>query len=299
MTINVKKIVSDKDFDIIGMSYIGNPRSNTAMFITKKVEPLISALEPVDNCLVFAESGIIVSDVLSEKHAFYYSQTPQLDYANFANQFAEAQFKEECKFKYKLTSGGYYVSDDVTIPEDAYIEPGCQIGPSVKIGSNARILKGTVIRHTIIGDNFLSNPYAVIGSNGFTMTDDENGNKIRIPTLGRVIIGNSVEVGAHNNISCGSGGDTIIEDNVKIDSLVHVGHDDHLCSNCEIASGTILGGFVTVGSGTFVGINSTVRNRIEIGNNVFISMGSSVMKTVEDNAKVIGNPARPLPKEKS
>ena len=292
MRLNVKGIVPEKNFEIIGISYIGSPKSNTAMFITKKVENLLTALENVSECLIFAEEGICVSDNLNEKHAFHFSKKPQLAYARFANVFAEARFIEERKLKYELSDSGYYYSCDVNIPKDAYIEPGCVIGPDVRIGKNARILAGTVIKHTFIGDNFLSNEYAVIGANGFTMAEDEEGNKLRIPTLGRVIIGNNVEVGAHDNISGGSGGDTIIGDNVKIDALVHIGHDVHLFKNVEITAGAIIGGFDVLSDHAYIGINAVTRNRIKIGERAIVGMGSTVTKSVEADKTVAGNPAR-------
>lgn len=291
MILNTNSIVPNKNYEIKGLSYIGSPKSNTAMFITKKVERLLYALENVSECLVFAENDICVSDNLTEKHAFYFSDKPQLEYARFANEFAEARFNEERKLKYQLSEDGYYYCN-VSIPEDAYIEPGCVIGPDVIIGKNARILAGTVIKHSVIGDNFLSNEYAVIGANGFTMAEDEKGNKFRIPTLGRVIIGNNVEIGAHDNISSGSGGDTIIEDNVKIDALVHLGHDVHLCKNVEITAGAIIGGFDVLGEHAYVGINAVTRNRITIGEKAIIGMGSTVTKSVEANTTVVGNPAK-------
>ncbi len=299
MKFEVKRIVLNKNFLIEGLSYIGAPKCNTAMFITKKVETLLSALNNVNECLVFAETGIVVPEVLMDKHVFCFSKSPQLEYTQFANQFAEERFEEEKNLKLIQNEKGYYVTEDVIIPDDAYIETGCQIGPDVRIGKNARIFKGCVIKHSSIGDNLLANEYAVIGSNGFTMTDDENGNKIRIPTLGKVIIGDNVEIGTHDNISCGSGGDTVIEDHVKIDALVQIGHDVHLYKNVEIASGTIIAGFAEIKSGTFIGINSSIRNRITVGENAYISMASAVMKAVESKIKVVGNPARPLPAEKS
>ena len=295
MEYNVGTIVSGKNFNIKGMSYIGAPQSNTAMFMTRKVAHLLSALESVEDCLVFIETGVNVPEALLEKHAFFFSDKPQLAYASFASKYAEARFEEERKLPFLLSPNGYYYTPDVLIPEDSYIEPGCQIGPDVVIGKNARIHKGCVIRHSRIGDNFFANEYAVIGSNGFTMTEDEDGNKIRIPTMGSVIIGNNVEVGAHDDISCGSGGNTIIEDFAKIDSLVHIGHDNHICRNAEITSGTILGGFVTINEKVFIGMNSTVRNRIGIGDSAYISMASAVMMALPDGTKVLGNPARQLP----
>lgn len=288
----VGRIVEGKSFDITGMSYIGAPRSNTAMFITKKVEHLLLALNEVEECLAFTETGIEVPEDLDQKHAFHFSEKPQLSYARFANEFAEERFKEEKELKFNLMPAGYYVSEDVEIPEDAYIEPGCVIGPDVKIGKNARILAGTVIKHTYIGNDFLSNEYAVIGANGFTMAEDEDGNKLRIPTLGRVVIGDNVEIGAHDNISCGSGGDTIIENFVKIDALVHLGHDVRLQENVEITAGGIIGGFDNLGAHAYVGINAVLRNRINVGEKAIIGMGSTVTKSVEANVVVAGNPAR-------
>ena len=292
MKLNASRVVPEKHFDIIGMSYIGAPRSNTAMFITKKVEHLLSALKDVTECLVFAEEGVNVSQNLKDSHAFHFSKAPQLAYARFAALFAWARFEEEKKLKFNLMPGGFYVSSDVVVPSDAYIEPGCVIGPDVQIGKNARILTGTVIRRTTIGNDFIANEYAVIGANGFTMAEDESGNKFRIPTLGRVIIGNDVEIGAHDNISCGSGGDTIIDDHTKIDALVHLGHDVHLHNNVEITAGSIIGGFDDLGNHAYVGINAVLRNRITVGDNAIIGMGSTVTKSVDANITVAGNPAK-------
>lgn len=299
MRFDVSRVVADKHFYVDGMSYIGQPRPHTSMYITKKVESLLPVLETVSDCLVFAETGIEVSAGLIENHAFCFSDKPQFDYAKFANQFAQERAMEEQKLQVHLVDGKYYLCDGSMIGEGAYIEPGCFIGPDVQIGRNACILAGTVIRHTTIGDNFLSNEYAVIGANGFTMAEDENGNKLRIPTLGRVVIGNNVEIGAHNNVSCGSGGDTIIENGAKLDALVHIGHDAHICDNVEITAGGIIGGFDIIGSHAFIGINSVLRNRITIGANAVIGMGATVTKSVDAGTTVAGNPAKPFKKEVS
>lgn len=296
MQLNANKFVVGKSFLVTGISYIGSPRSNTAMFVTKKAEYLLKALDAVDECLVFAETGIIISGELSSKHAFHISDKPQMAYARFANQFAEERFNEEKKLCFSLLPGGYYVSNDVKIPEDAYIEPGCVIGPDVQIGKRARILAGAIIRRSTIGDDFIANEHSVIGANGFTMAEDEDGNKIRIPTLGRVIIGNQVEIGSHNNISCGSGGDTVLEDNVKLDSLIHVGHDVHLHKNVEVTAGVTFSGFVDAGEGVYVGVGSALRNRINLGDHCFIGMGSNVTKSVDASTVVAGNPAKPFDK---
>lgn len=292
MEFDISRFTKDRHFYIKGLSYIGAPKSNTAMYITLKVGHLAAALESVNECLVFAEEGITVTDELLKKHLFMYSKKPQLEYSRFANLFEKERLAQEKKLRWKISGNGYFISEDCSVAEDAYVEPGCIIGPDVIIGKNARILAGTVIRHTTIGDDFISNQNSVIGTSGFTMTEDEEGNKIRIPTLGRVIIGNQVEIGAHDNISCGSGGDTVIEDYVKLDALVYVGHDVHLCKNVVITAGVVIGGFDVLGEHAYVGINAALRNRINIGENAVVGMGATVTKSIESNITVVGNPAR-------
>ena len=296
LQLSVKPFAPDKDFRISGASYIGRPVSNTAMFISKKVQSLLSALKTVKECLVFAEIGLEVPEELKRTHAFVFTPHPQMEYARFATRFAEERAKAERQLKFNLTEAGYYICEDSTVGAEALIEPCCVIGPDVKIGRNSRILAGAVVKRATIGDNVLINENAVIGANGFTMAEEEDGNKFRIPTLGRVIIGNNVEIGAHDNISCGSGGNTIIEDNVKLDALLHIGHDVHLSMNVEITAGATVGGFVEAGEKAYIGVGSVLRNRIKLGERAFIGMGANVTKSVEAGLIVAGNPAKPFAK---
>lgn len=296
MEINVSVLSVEHDFLIQGASYAGSPKSNTMMFITKKVGHLVDALGNVDECLVFLENGIEVSNALKEKHCFVFSDNPQLEYAKFATQFAEQKMAKEAELGYELTAGHYYVGKGCVIGKNAYIEPGVLIGHGVVIGDNAVVLAGAVIKNAVIGDNFLCNERAVVGAFGFTMAEDEAGNKFRIPSLGKVVIGNNVEIGAGCNVSVGSCGDTVIEDYVKIDVLVHVGHDAHLCKNVEITACSIVGGFSTLKEKSYLGLNSTIKNRLKLGTNCIIGMGANVIKSVPDNCTVAGNPAKPLVK---
>ena len=290
--INVADIDSRYSFIIGGVSYVGNPRSNTAMYVGLKVQSLLSNLKQCTECLVFAETGIIADEDIKQNNCVVITDNPQYEYAKFVNMFFKLEEKIDSRRHYNLMDIGYYVGDNVKLPDDCNIEPGCLIGHDVIIGKNVHILAGTIIKHSVIGDNCIINENAVIGAKGFTMTQDDNGNKYRIPTLGRVVIGSNVEIGACDNISCGSAGDTIIEDYAKIDALVHIGHDVHIHKNVEITAGSIIGGFVDIAENSFVGINSCIRNRRTIGSNDVIGMGSVVTKSVDCNETVVGNPAR-------
>lgn len=296
MEINVSRYVPDRDFTIGGVSYIGAPRSNTAMFLTKKVGKLVEALADVRECLVFAETGLEVPTEIGEKHCFLFSDNPQGAYAEFTEAFSQEEEKENAAVPFELTPGGAYISRSARIGEHTLIEPGVVVGPGVVIGDHARLLAGAVIKNAVIGDHVIVNEKAVIGANGFTMARDDRGESIRIWSLGKVRIGSHVEIGAHDNVSRGSGGDTVIEDRVKIDALVHIGHDAHLHRNVEITAGAIVGGFVEVGEGAYIGINAVVRNRVTLGARCFVGMGANVTKAVEPGVTVAGNPARPFEK---
>lgn len=286
----------NNDFQVKGASYIGAPRNNTMMYISKKIEQMLVNLQGHENCLVFIENGIEVPKGLLEKNHFRFFDNPQLAYAKFATAYVEKKRREEQKLGYTLTDGGYYIGQNVVIGKNAYIEPGVIIGHDVIIGDNAVILAGTVIKHAIIGNDFLCNENAVIGDYSFTIAEDEKGNKYRIPSLGRVIIKNSVEIGACNDVAMGACGDTIVEDFVKLDALVHVGHEAHLGKNTEITAGVIVAGFVEMEENSYIGINSSIRNRITLGANCVIGMGANVTKTVTPNTTVAGNPAKPFVK---
>lgn len=295
MIFNVSEINPDYDFDITGASYAGNPIPGTVMYITKKVEKLLNNLQGVSDCLVFIETGMEPEKALKEKNCFVISDNPQISYARFMERFEEERFKEESRRKYRRPEG-YSIGENVQIGKNAYIEPGCLIGHDVKIGDNCRIKAGAVIKNSMIGDNFICGENATVGTFGFTMAEDERGYKFRIPTLGKVIIGNNVEVGSLTNISCGSAGNTVIEDNVKLDSLVHIGHDAQIGMNSEITAGCIIGGFDELGPSVYMGINSATRNRIKLESHCLIGMGAVVTKDVPEGMVVVGNPARKLVK---
>jgi UDP-3-O-[3-hydroxymyristoyl] glucosamine N-acyltransferase len=288
-------MVSLMDYkEIKSASYVGKPISNTVMYVTKKIEALLTNLDNVKNCLIFCEDTIDIPEKLAQIHTFLKTANPQLDYAKYVSRLAYENEQISLHRKYVITDGGYYIGENVIIGKKPIIEPLCLIDHDVIIGDNARIYSGAKIRNAIIGDNFIANENSVVGTHAFTMARDENNNRVRIPTLGKVIIGNNVEVGMLTNISVGTAGNTFIDDYVKIDSFVYIGHDVTLKHNVEITSGVIVGGFVTIENNVLIGINATLRNRITIGEKSIVGMGSVVTKSIPSDTTVVGNPAKPF-----
>lgn len=181
------------------------------------------------------------------------------------------------------------ISPTATISEGVVIEDGCEVGNEVVIEPNVTIHKGT-----IIGDNSIIRSNASIGSNGFGFEREDNGVPIRFPHLGRVVIGKDVEVGSCTAIARGTLGDTLIEDHVKIDNLVHIAHNARIKSGAFVIAGAEISGGVVVGENSWIAPNACTHQKISIGRNSIVGLGAVVTKDVDENVVVAGNPARKL-----
>lgn len=289
MEYNVSQINSAYDFVITGVSFIGKPVDGTVLFITKKVKVLLKNLDAKSNCLVFIEAGIEIPEDFKKYNCFVISEDPQLDYALFALKLNQIENEKAQKRKYTLTPEGYYIGENVKLGRNVVIEPNCRIGHDVVIGDNAYIGFGSCIDNAEIGDNFVCQGRSAIGVDSFFMADGEN--KFRIPSFGKVYIGNHVDISSNVTIERGFNSHTVIKDNTKIDSNVCIGHDDIIGENVVITSGASIAGLVSIGKNVYVGMNATVKQRLNIGDDAMIGMGSVVISNVKDGISVFGNPA--------
>lgn len=173
----------------------------------------------------------------------------------------------------------------------AVLENGVRIGEGTLIGSLAVIKSGTRIgRHCDIRSG------AVIGESGFGFERDAQNRPLRMIHMGRVLIGDHVEIGSLTTVCRGALGDTVLEDHVKIDDHCHISH------NCRIERGAMLtacvevSGSVRVGANSWLAPGSSLVQKIVVGEDAFIGIGSVVTRSVAARARVFGNPARPIPR---
>lgn len=193
---------------------------------------------------------------------------------------------------------GFKGSDELPrIGEGAIISPTSCIGRGVVIGPRSIIGHNVVIADgVIIGADCVVKSNTVIGEDGFGFVRDDDGTPLRMPHLGTVIIGDRVEIGSLNTICRATLGQTVVESDVKTDDHVHIAHNCLIRSGALITACAELSGGVIVGRNAWIGPNSSVIQKVEIGENSFVGIGSTVTKPVQHDATVAGNPARVLSK---
>jgi UDP-3-O-[3-hydroxymyristoyl] glucosamine N-acyltransferase len=186
------------------------------------------------------------------------------------------------------------ISSDAQIGEGSYIGPFCSIGKAV-IGKNAKIGASCVILDGVtIGDNVKIKSFTIIGKEGFGLAKNVQGEWERFPHIGRVTIGNNVEIGAHVSIDRGTLGLTTIYDGVKIDDSCHIAHNISVGENTIIIGHTIIGGSTVIGKNCYISYGVTILNGIIIHDNAYIGLGSVVINNISQGKRVFGNPAKKI-----
>lgn len=276
---------------IKAVSYIGDPISYTAMFLSAKAGKLLRYLEAVEHCLIFAEQGLKVPEELLKKHHFEFSNNPQLAYYEFTKKLEEDRIQKNKERTYSTLDNGAKIGENVTIGKNVKIEPFVLIDHDCEIGDDTYLGTGSIVKRSKIAENVHIAEQVIIGADAFNLVRID-GNFVNMPTLGEVEIKQAVYIGSHSIISAGLAGKTKIFEHAQIDANCHIHHDCQVSKNSTICTNVKTGGFVKIGENSFIGIGTQIKNRINIGENTVIGMGSVVIRDVENDATVYGNPAR-------
>ncbi len=185
------------------------------------------------------------------------------------------------------------IEDEAEIGDNCVIDSGSFIDYRVKIGDRARIDSNVSISNAIIGDDFVVLAGARIGQEGFGFAT-HNGIHKKIYHIGRVVIGNDVEIGANSTIDRGSMKDTIIEDLCRVDNLVQIGHNAHIKKGAILVSQVGIAGSSTIGSYCALGGQVGVAGHITITDGVQISGQGGVIQDIKEPGIMGGTPAVPI-----
>ncbi|MFT5778813.1 MAG: UDP-3-O-[3-hydroxymyristoyl] glucosamine N-acyltransferase [Crocinitomicaceae bacterium] len=172
------------------------------------------------------------------------------------------------------------------------IEENCIIGNRVSIGHNS-VIKS----HTIIADDVTIGSNCSIGGVGFGYEQSQSGAYELMPHIGNVKLEASVEIGNNVCIDRAVMGSTHLEQNVKVDNLVHIAHGVHIGKNSLIIANSMLAGSVQIGENVWVAPSSSIKQKTIIGDNALIGMGTVVLRNVNKFEVVVGVPAKAIQKK--
>ena len=203
-----------------------------------------------------------------------------------------------------------FISEGVTIPEDAYIGAfayigknvqlgkGVQIYPHTYIGDNVRIGDNTILYsgvkvyyNCVIGKDCILHAGVVVGSDGFGFEPDAQGVNQKLPQIGNVIIEDDVEIGANTTVDRAMMGSTIIRRNAKLDNLVQVAHNVEIGESTFMCAQVGVAGSTKVGSHCILAGQVGVAGHIEIADNCIFGAQTGIASSVRKAGMYQGSPA--------
>jgi len=206
---------------------------------------------------------------------------------------------------------GGFIHASARIDEGVKIEPGAVIGAEARIASGTTIAAGAVVgyrvvigadcyvgagatlTHCLIGERVIIHAGVRIGQDGFGFAMGPKGH-LKVPQVGRVIIGDDVEIGANSTVDRGALNDTTIGEGTKIDNLVQVGHNAIIGRHCVIVAQTGIAGSAQLGDFVVMGGHSGVVGHVKIGDGAQIAGMAHVKDDVPPGARMGGTPAVPF-----
>ncbi len=185
-------------------------------------------------------------------------------------------------------AAGAVVEEGAEIGARTVIGANCVVGAGVAMGEDCTLHAGAVVYHGCrIGSRVVLHGGVVIGADGFGLANDA-GRWVKIPQIGRVVIGDDVEVGANSTIDRGALDDTVIGDGVKMDNLVQIGHNVKIGAHTAIAACVGIAGSTHIGAYCLIGGAAMIQGHIEIADRVVISAATAIGKSLREPGTYTG-----------
>jgi UDP-3-O-[3-hydroxymyristoyl] glucosamine N-acyltransferase len=228
--------------------------------------------------------------ILSEQHKsaskipVLISPNPYATYARIAELFNHRSMPE------KGIHSTAVVGKNCEIHESARIGAYCVIGDDCKIGADSCLFPHvTLYDEVILGSRVMIHSGAVIGSDGFGNAHTGT-HWLKVPQLGRTVIGSDVEIGANTTVDRGALDDTVIEDGVRLDNLIQIAHNVRIGAHTAIAAGVAIAGSTKIGRYCMIGGATSISGHLEICDQTIIGGMSAVIKSIKQPGVYAGPP---------
>ncbi len=287
------QLIGKGDIDVIGFAPLDDAKENNISFLTNpklrnevsrcKAAALI--LSPKDDQIVghlFEGCRIVTPNPYA-----YFAHAAQLFQGLKKEPLIPGIHPSACidptaKIASSATIGPFVtIEAGVQIGENCHIEAGCFIGHHAKVGAGCHFFPRVVFMYECeIGERSVLRPGSVIGCEGFGFAN-ENGVWVKIPQTGRVIIGSDVQIGANTTIDRGALADTIVENGVKLDNQIQIGHNCHIGENSAMAGCVGVAGSAIFGKNCTVGGAAMIGGHLTIADGVHVTASSVVQSSIE------------------
>ncbi|MBR9970628.1 UDP-3-O-(3-hydroxymyristoyl)glucosamine N-acyltransferase [Magnetospirillum sulfuroxidans] len=249
------------------------------------VHPDLAERGPAGTALLLSKDPYRAYAMVAQ--TFYPSPAPVAWISPSAHVDGSARIGADCWIDHGVIIGaGAEIGDRCRIGSHAVIGAGVVIGADGAIGANA------TIQCALIGAKVNIYPGARIGQDGFGFAMGVQGH-LKVPQLGRVVIGNNVEIGANTTIDRGAGPDTVIGDGCWIDNLVQIGHNVQLGRGCVVVAQVGISGSTQFGDFVAAGGQSGFAGHLKIGSGAKIAAQAGVIGDVPAGQTYGGYPAVP------
>ena len=289
--IEVSKLSKIEEGGPESLSFLANPKYTQFIYTTKAsiviVNKIFKAEKKINSTLIRVEDAYKSFSKLLE----YYNQVKM----NKTGIESPVFISKSATYGENIYIGAFaYLGENIKIGNNTKIYPNVYIGDNVVIGDNVILFSGAKIySDTLIGDNCVIHSSAILGADGFGFAPNEQGEFIKVPQTGNVVIEDNVDVGAATSIDRATLGSTIIRKGVKLDNHIQIAHNVEIGKNTVIAAQTGIAGSAKIGENCMIGGQVGIVGHITIGNNVKIQAQSGIGRNVKDNETLQGSPALP------
>lgn len=289
------ELQGDGELEIAGVQALRRAGPGDIAYATREKEGELDGVRAAALVLCRDGNAVYSNRVLVENPQLAFAQL--LEYFHPRRPFwqgvaASACVAETAVLEENVHIGPFaFVGANSRVGAGSEIHSGAAVYHDVRIGRNCLIYANAVIRENVeIGDNVIIHPGAVIGADGFGFGRAADGAAVKVPQVGKVIIGNGCEIGANTCIDRSTIEETVLEANVKLDNLVQIGHNVHIGHDSAISAQTGISGSTRVGSQVIMGGQVGVADHIEITDGVLVAAKSGITGSVKTKMIVAGIP---------